>query len=145
VLTIATIVSIGVSAKQPFNQAREEAIQHAQANTDLETAEDFYWYNGEETYFSMRGNTQEGTEVVVIIQQNGGHIKVLEAEETISEDHARAIVRQEKQLARILEARIGMAASIPSWEVSFKQENGKIGYYVMNLETGEWLRSIENI
>lgn len=146
VLLIVTILSIGTAALRPYEQAKREAFAIARQQADLQTEDQFYWYNGEETYFSFFGKDGEGKEKVVIIHQDGGEVTVLNAEEVIPESTAWKITKRDKEPKRILEARIGLERNDePVWEVSYEQQNGTIGYYVLSLKTGEWIQNIENI
>lgn len=142
ILGVTTVVTRSLS---PYNQAEAEATTLAQENANLAEADEFYWYNGNETFFTVTGTDTEGTPIIVIVQQDGGAIEVLNQEDTITEGTAieQTISREEPQ--EILEARIGMYDQSPIWEVSFKQENGSIGYAMFSLTSGEWVRTIKNI
>ena len=145
VLFIVTVFSVGSAAQKPFNQAKDEAFTLVKKQTDIETMDQFYWYNGEETYFTVIGKNDQNDTHIAIIRQSDGKMTLLEAEGTISEKEAKAITKRDKNPSRILEARIGMNETMPIWEVSFKQDNGQIGYYILSLKTGEWIKSMENI
>lgn len=142
ILGVTTVVTRSLS---PYNQAKAETTELAANRADLAEADDFYWFNGNETFFTITGSNNEGTPIIVIVQQDGGAIEVFNQENTISKQEAieRTTSREEPQ--KILEARIGMYDDTPIWEVSFEQENGSIGYAIFSLETGEWIRTIKNI
>lgn len=144
-LFLVTIVSIGVSAQKPYQQAQKEAFALAQKKTDLITMDRFYWYNGDDTYFSLTGKTSTNEKVVVCIQQDTGQVAIFPQKDLMTETQAKQRVRTDKNPKHILELRIGMMKSDPVWEISYKQQNGKIGYYILSMKTGEWIRSIENI
>lgn len=129
----------------PFNQAEAETIELAQNKADLVTADEFYWFNGDETYFTVTGKNSEGTPIVVIVKQEGGSIQTFNQEDIISEREAIIETNNREQPERILEARIGIYKDQPVWEVSFRQENGRIGYTVLSLHSGQWIRTIKNI
>ena len=46
---------------------------------------------------------------------------------------------------KILETRIGMEKGVPIWEVAYKEENGRLGYHIITLKDGEYVRDIGNI
>src|SRR5690625_5161126 len=129
----------------PYNQAKAETIELAERRADLVESDVFYWFNGDETFFTITGENSEGTPIVVIVQQDGGAIQVFNQEEVISEREAVAATYNRENPEKILEPRIGMYKNEPVWEVSFRLENGRIGYTVFSLTTGEWLRTIKNI
>lgn len=129
----------------PYNNSKEEAFEYATTHSDIITPEEFYWYNDTETFFTVVGKTEEDTELVVLINQDNGDVTSIPIEETISKQSAIQKTREARQPDKILEARIGMDNNIPIWEVSYRNENGRLGYYILSLEDGEWLRTIDNI
>lgn len=142
ILGVTTVITRSLS---PYNQAKAETTELASRRANLAEADEFYWFNGNETYFTITGTDTEGTPVIVIVEQDGGAIEVLNQADTISKQEAieQTIGREEPQ--ELLEARIGMYNDNPIWEVSFKQENGNIGYAIFSLTSGEWIRTIKNI
>lgn len=129
----------------PLKQAKSETISLAEQKADLIQAADFYWYNGNQTYFTVTGKNKEAEEIVVIIKQDDGTIQTLKKEETISKGEAMAKVRELENPSHILEARIGIHNDLPIWEISFRQENGRIGYTMLSLTDGVWVRTTKNI
>lgn len=150
VLFIMLLLIFGVTivltrSLSPYNQAKAETAQLASQKANLRTAEDFYWFNGNETYFTITGLNSEGTPIVVIIQQDGGEMKIFNEEDTISKERAIQLTVQRETPHKVLEARIGQYNQSPIWEVSFEQENGSIGYASFSLTSGEWIRTVKNI
>jgi len=130
-----------------YYQARVEAVDIAERQANLENWNEFYWFNGmEETYFTVTGTSTDDVPIIVIVRQSDGAIQVYDQRETVSEQDALAQMRQDVEPAEILETRIGMDSNLsPVWEISYKNENGGLGYYLLSLETGEWIRTIDNI
>lgn len=129
----------------PYAQAKNETITFISERSDLDQPEDFYWYNGEETTFSVRGFNAEEEEKLYIVKQNGGTITTLDVSETISEQEAIRQTREAREPKRILNAKVGLMKDTVIWEVTYKNENDRLGYYIINLRTGEWMRTIDNI
>lgn len=142
VIGVTTVLSKSVS---PLKQARAETIDLAERKADLVEADDFYWYNGNETYLTVTGRNSVDEEIIVIVKQEGGSLEVVNQADSFSKgDAIRKVVELESPV-RILEARIGIHEGLPIWEISFRQENGRIGYTMFSLKTGEWIRTIKNI
>lgn len=131
----------------PYYQARMEAVDIAERKADLEEANEFYWFNGiEETYFTVTGTSTDDVPIIVIVRQSDGAIQIYDQSETVSEYDAVTQMRQDVNPAEILETRIGMDSNLnPVWEISYTNENGRLGYYLLSLTTGEWIRTIDNI
>lgn len=142
ILGVVVIYNRSVS---PYNQAEEEALVIAEREAGVNNVDEFYWYNGTETYFTVTGTTENDEELIVIIRQDDGSIVTLPVNETISKNEAIRQVIDEQSPERILQARIGLEGETPVWEVSYRNENGRIGYYTLALENGEWIRTIDNI
>lgn len=127
-------------------QAEKEAAAIAEQKADIQKVKDFYWYNGtEETFFTVEGYNSDGGLLYVVIKQNGGDTLVLDSQEVVTESEAKSIVQAEKSPAVLLEARMGIEDEEPFWEVAYKDEDGRIGYYLIAARTGETIREYKNI
>lgn len=142
---IFIVILILTRSLSPYNQAKSETTELAQRRADLVEVQDFYWFNGEETFFTVVGTNTENTSIVVIVQQDGGEVNVLNENDTVSKEEIIQKTIQREQPLKVLEARIGKHQEKPVWEVSFEQENGSIGYVTFALTSGEWIRTIKNI
>lgn len=130
---------------QPYNQAKSETEALAMRRAELVEPDEFYWYNGDETFFTITGDNKQGDSIIVIVQQDGGAIEVINQDESIAENQAIQQTIERENPHRIMEARIGMENDQPIWEVSFEMDNGLIGYSYFSLTTGEWLKTTKNI
>ncbi len=149
-IAILSIFIIGVliifgQSMSSYRAARDNAFSHAEKYADLEDPDNFYWYNGTDTYYTVTGTTGEEEDIVAIIQKEGGHIDILPLSETISEHDAVQQALSDLENVEILETRIGKDEDLPIWEISFQNSDGTIGYYLVALETGEWLKSVDNL
>ena len=88
------------------------------------------------------GNNEE---LYVIIKKDGGETTVLNTAEVVTESEAKSITQADKKPERILEARLGIENEEPVWEVTYKNANDTIGYYLISAISGKWLKDIENI
>lgn len=149
-LIVMSLVIIGASfllnkSLSPLKQAKAETVKIAETKADLTEPEDFYWYNGNNTYFTVTGKNSESEEIIVIVKQDGGSTEIFNKKDVFPKSKAIAQVRELDKPAHILEARIGIHNDLAIWEISFRQENGKIGYTMLSLTSGEWVRTIKNI
>lgn len=132
--------SIGI-----YNESQEQSYAYALEETPIVEPTEFYWYNGNETYFTVIGKSEQEETLVALINQGTGEVTTLPAEGLLSKQEAVQLTREARNPDKILEARIGMHNDEPIWEVSYRNEKGRLGYYVLSLETGEWIRTIDNI
>lgn len=130
---------------QSFSRAKADTIAFVSERTNLSEVDDFFWFNAEETYFTVTGTNEDGEARIYIVQQQGGQILTLPAESTVSKQQAIQQTREAREPQKILNARIGMLDDTPIWEVSYRNDNDRLGYFVIDLKTGEWIRTIDNI
>lgn len=153
VLTLTIVMAIVVVGSwyiyyvghQPMAEAKKEATSIAKKEANLKEVDKFYWYNGTETYFTLTGSNQKDEKIIVIVAKKGGKTQVIKQSDAISESDARSLTREAKKPKRILESRIGIEKDVPVWEVVYKEENGRLGYHVVKLKDGEYIRDISNI
>lgn len=141
---VCSITLLTIS-QEPIKKAEKETIIIAKEAAGLVTVSDFYWYNRDKTYFSVVGSNKDDEEIMVIVTKDGGATTILNQDEFITEKQAKELTREAKGSVDILEARIGLEGDIPIWEVSYKEENGRLGYYVLTAKSGKWVSNIENI
>ena len=144
-LMIVSSYTIFYRSQQPILQAEKEATAIAEENANIQKVQDFYWYNGSETYFTLAGIDDNNEELYVIIKKDGGETTILNTAEVITESEAKSITQADKNPERILEARLGMENEEPVWEVTYKNANDTICYYLISAISGKWLKDIENI
>lgn len=144
-LFIFAVTFVITRSLAPFNQAKAETEELAIRRANLVESDEFYWYNGTETFFTITGKNDQGQPIIVIVQQDGGNIEVVDANEAITKYDVMQLTIERESPKRIREARIGIENKQPIWEVSFEMENGSLGYSLFSLTTGEWLKTIKNI
>lgn len=131
----------------PLYQARAETASYVQEEADIIQVNHFYMYNGAvDTYFTTDGFNQDGVRQIVIVRQSDGNIETYDFDDTVSEYDAYHQVQEDMNPQEIMKLNIGMdEQDRPVWEVSFKDENGRLGYYYLHLETGRNIRTITNL
>lgn len=145
-LLLITSVTILVNKSlSPLKQAKAETIAIAEEKVDLIEADEFYWYNGNETYFTITGKDINSEEIIAVVKQDGGKVQKFKKKDVSSKKQVLNKLRDIEEVGHILEARIGIHNDLAIWEVSFEQKNGKIGYAMFSLTSGEWVRTIKNI
>ena len=126
-------------------RAKDQAVEIAAQKVQFTKITDFYWYNTEETYYSLAGTTVEGQQLYAIVSPAKKEVTILQQDAVINEQEARSITKQAKNTDKILEARLGMIKDEPVWEVNYRTKNQRIGYYYISARNGQWIKDIENI
>ena len=55
----------------------KEATAIAKTSANLETVDKFYWFTRKNTYFTLTGKNDKGTEIIVIVPKSGEKVTVL--------------------------------------------------------------------
>lgn len=142
---IVAIVIFYVRANQPMVQARKEAIAIAQKSAHLKSADHFYWFTRQKTYFSVTGKDDKGTEVAVIIPKSGEKITVLNQQDGITEAQARSTVAAAQPQDEVIKATLGLYEDRPVWEVMTKNSQKEVTYYLLSFDKGETIKEIQNV
>jgi uncharacterized protein YpmB len=151
IILIIVLIVIGISsciylnAVDPIDAAQEKAVKMAKEESDLQEIEDFSVYNGEETYYVIKGKNQYGTGIYIWIPEKKGRIIVRKQSDGISKKEAVDKLMEEKNPTEIISVRLGMEKNIPLWEIYYRSEGNLINYYYVDFKTGEWLKKIENL
>lgn len=142
-ISIASVIYI--NAMSPVKEAKEKAIQKAKEETSLVEADGFSLYNGQETFYIVKGKDAEGTGIYVWIPEIEGKITVLKQADGITEQEAINKLKEEKNPKEIISVRLGMEKGIPLWEIYYRSDGDLINYYYVEFKTGDWLKKIENL
>ena len=72
-ILLAILVTIIIFLYEPINQwlKPKEATAIAKTSANLETVDKFYWFTRKNTYFTLTGKNDKGTEIIVIVPKSG--------------------------------------------------------------------------
>ncbi|WYJ92437.1 hypothetical protein A5888_004210 [Enterococcus sp. 9E7_DIV0242] len=145
-LTIIVMLSIFyIRSTHSKSQARKEAVKIAEEHAQLDSVEDFYWFNRDETYFGLTGKDASGNEIVVIIPEKGGDILTFDQEEGLTEGQAKQVVKERYGEENVQKVNLGMFDGKAVWEVVCKSSEGALNYYLIAFENGEEVNTVLGI
>ena len=133
-----------VRSTRPMRQAKEEATTIAKKYAKLETVDRFYWFNRQDTYFSLLGKNDKDQAIAVIIPETGEKVTILDQKEGLSEDEIRELAFQEYQPDKILKVELGLEDQKPVWEVTLRRE-GALSYILLDFKDGKEVKVIQDI
>lgn len=145
---LAVIVSgsiVYAKAVKPLKKAEEVAVRAANKKMVLNHVEDVEIYNGEKTYYILKGKNKNNANVIVWVSEDGKQVSVRKEQDGISKDQAVAKLLQETNPKEIVSVKLAMLKNKQCWEIYYLSHNNLINYYYVDFETGEWLRKIENM
>ncbi|QED48405.1 cell wall elongation regulator TseB-like domain-containing protein [Cytobacillus dafuensis] len=138
-------IFVYLKAVEPVKAAEKKAIEIALKETRLKEVDDFQLYNGQETYYVLKGKDKNGTALYVWIPENEGRIIVRNVKDGVTKQEALNKLKEEKNPKEIISIRLGIENNIPLWEIYYRTEGDLINYYYVDFETGKWRKNIENL
>lgn len=132
-------------ATAPMKRAKNEAVEMAEKYADLASLDKFYWFNREETYFSLTGKNKDNKEIAVIIPQTGERVIVLNQEDGLTEAQAREVIASYRPKQKITDITLGVYDNKNVWEVTTINKSNQINYYLLSFDDGTVIKSIENV
>lgn len=149
-LGIVIVLNIGIWGiyiqSQSFPaKAQSKAQAVAEKQYSLDQLEKFYMFNRSQTTYTILGKKTDGTEIYVVYQPETKASQEIPAKQVISEDQALAIASYDLPNATVREATLGMDGEQLSWEVSFKDKDGQIGYHYLNATDGMWYETVNDL
>lgn len=144
-VTVIVFTSIFlVRGTRRYNWARQEAEELARQYGKITTVDQFYYFNREEQYFAVLGETAQGKSVYALIPEDGKEITILPAGEGISENQALTVVQEAHPELTALKVGLGKKNEDVVWEVSGKKGDTWT-YILLSFNDGTVLSTIENI
>ncbi|MGV3465811.1 MAG: DUF5590 domain-containing protein [Heyndrickxia sp.] len=147
VILIGFFVNVYFQAVKPLNSAQKIAINNAKQKANLVSTDQFYQYNGKQTYAVVVGIQKGGTKVAVWIPESKKeNVTILKWSDGISKKSALNKLMEKKTPNKILGIRLGMKDEVPVWEISFLDKSQKLNYFYIDfLKTSNHSTLIENI
>ena len=143
---IGFVVGANVKGMQPKNKAADAAFEVAKAEVDMKTVDDFYLYNGLESYSVVIGTTNGGQKMIVWIPENDKkQIVTMNAASGKTKEDILSMVEKNINAENIISIKLGMENNVPLWEVTYKNNAGKYNYDYYDFKTGEWLKYYRSI
>lgn len=134
-----------VRANRPMAKAEKEAIGIALNSSSLTKAEKFYWYNREETIYTVAGLDKDKEAILVVIPQKGKELKTFKQSDGLTETEAINIVSKQGEPGKLLRINFGLLDDNPIWEIVGEDETGALSYYSVSFTTGDIITTVKNV
>ncbi|MDQ0218957.1 peptidase [Peribacillus cavernae] len=152
VSAIIVVVFIGftagayINALGPKKDAARESFQSARKISGLVTMDEFYIYNGKDSYNVVIGKTKDGEKKVVWLPNDNKKKPVTENyHDGKSEKEILQIAEKQLHPEKIISVKLGMESSTPLWEVTYLDESNRYNYDYYDFQSGEWLKYYRSI
>ncbi|MED1205026.1 DUF5590 domain-containing protein [Heyndrickxia acidicola] len=146
-IILGFFINVYIQARKPYNAAEKKAEEIAKSKADLKDIEQFYLYNGTNSYLTVVGKQKSGQKVAVMIpRQQPSNPVVYKWSDGISEKAALQALQSQKHPKKIMGVSLGLDNNEPVWEISFLDSSSQLNYfYISFLKTGNYTKLIENI
>ncbi|MGG6361442.1 DUF5590 domain-containing protein [Peribacillus frigoritolerans] len=135
-----------IKALQPKKEAGNEAFKKAKEEGGLVTMEEFYLYNGQDSYSVIIGKGEKGTKKIVWLPEDKKKEIVVENyKDGKSKKEIMNIVKEKLNPQKIISVKLGMEKNVPLWEVTYLDESERFNYDYYDFKTGEWLKYYRSI
>lgn len=139
-------IAVYSKARAPIKNFQEKAETRAKSEAGIVSIDQFYLYNGTETYYVIIGKQKDEKQIVVWIPEDKKKpILIKDMADGISEQEALNKLFSEENPSEILGVRLGMEKDLAVWELSYLDSKANLNYYYVHFETGKWWRKIENL
>jgi len=151
-LTISLIALALVSALTylnlsfaPFSSAKSQANNIAQEKAGIVEPDYFGNYSRQKQYYSVGGLTKKDKYRYVIIDAKSGKTEIINKNNAPVRQTIIDGVAQRYNAKKILHINLGIYKTKPTWEVTFQNKNGSVGYNLIDFKTGKSIQIINNI
>ncbi|AOH55489.1 DUF5590 domain-containing protein [Peribacillus muralis] len=135
-----------IKALQPKKEAGSAAFKKAREEAGLRTMDDFYLYNGQDSYSVIIGKGENGTKKVVWLPEDKKKKLVVEDyKDGKSKKEILRIAEEKLNPQKIISVKLGMEKNVPLWEVTYLDESERFNYDYYDFKTGEWLKYYRSI
>lgn len=144
-IIIVAATMIFIRSNRLMHQAKREAVQMAEKYADLKTVDQFYWFNREKTYFTVTGENNTGEQIIVIVPKSGEKIRVLNQKDGLTEQQAEKRFESDNPDLIFEKANLGIYRDQTTWEITAKDDQGTIYYYLLAFNDGKTIKVIKKI
>ncbi|WP_099974793.1 DUF5590 domain-containing protein [Lactobacillus terrae] len=141
-ISILTYLNMAIS---PYSSAQSQSETIAKEKAGITTSDYFGEYNRDKQYYSIGGLTQSNKYRYIIINAKSGQTTVVNKNDAPQRSEITSEVQNRYNAKKILNINLGLYKNKPTWEVSFQNKNGTIGYNLVDFETGKSIKTTNNI
>ncbi|MEI5907224.1 DUF5590 domain-containing protein [Bacillus spongiae] len=143
---LGVMIMLYINAREPFEKAKDYAIQSALEKTEIDTVLETYIYHGTQSYISVVGENKQNEKLIAFVPEDKNkEIIIQNWANGTTEKEAYNILANDKNVKELLSIGLGLEKGRPIWELAYLDEEDDLNYYYIYFETGEWSRTIENI
>ncbi|KYD09237.1 DUF5590 domain-containing protein [Heyndrickxia sporothermodurans] len=122
-------VNVYYQSTKPINKAESLAKKKAKEKANLVSMDQFYVYNGKESYYITVGKQKNGEKIAVWIpEKNSERVTIEKMSDGLSKQDAINKLKEKETPKKILGSRLGMLNNEPVWEISYLDQSSRLNY-----------------
>ncbi|PRO66846.1 DUF5590 domain-containing protein [Alkalicoccus urumqiensis] len=135
------------SVENPLEARADQAEERAYAAADIAEVEERTFFHGRESFIVLHTLTADGTPQFVFVperteeEENAGEITVVDRSGGIPPEEAAAQAEEETEAVELISVLPGLESGEPVYEVRYRDEEGRYGYYYTSFNDGSYLRN----
>ncbi|KWW11317.1 hypothetical protein AS888_01945 [Peribacillus simplex] len=149
ILVLCLIGFVGgayIKALQPKKEAGNAAFKKAREEAGLRSMDEFYLYNGQDSYSVIIGKGEKGIKKVVWLPEDKKKkIVVEDYKDGKTKKEILSIAKEKLNPEKIISVKLGMEKNVPLWEVTYLDDSERFNYDYYDFKTGEWLKYYRSI
>ena len=147
VIVIVIVCIIGAFlyyASAPIRKERKETIEVAEKYAGLEKPDTFYFYDTNQTYYTISGQNKNHEEILVTVPKDGDDIRVVQQKQGVTEQEIINQMHEKYKPYKISKIAFGYQKNVPVWEVTVMNKNDSLSYYTFRFDNGKLYNKIKN-
>ncbi|MGY4690075.1 PepSY domain-containing protein [Salibacterium sp. K-3] len=141
-LTVLVLAALSILGYTMVRSSLAEELDKAEnlvlAKDNVHSVHDVYYYNGEETIYTVNAGLADGSDEWFFLNDNSITSR-LPSEESISLKEAEEVVLDRFDRQTIRSIKPGMEDGEPLYEVTFKNDS-TLHYYYLSMEDGAYIK-----
>ncbi|HET7656686.1 MAG TPA: DUF5590 domain-containing protein [Bacillales bacterium] len=130
----------GIEAK--LHSRLDHAAEKAKREYHLKKVLDVSYYHGTNSYDVVKAVNQKGQPIYVWIPNGKGKPFHKRVNQGWSKGKVMQYVQNKLHPRKVISVRLGAEESLPVWEVTYLDQNGRYSFYYLRFDNGEWVKNI---
>ncbi|EPH12647.1 hypothetical protein [Facklamia hominis] len=144
-VVMISLLSVFMASQAHLSRAEEETIALVEVDHTVKRVNQFYWTTTDQSCFTIDFIDDQAERFYAIVEREGGDIHYFPYQELIKESDAKSITASEIKDPQIMQARLGLYKGKAVWEMTLRNSNQTISYFILDAKTGEWVQTLSNI
>jgi uncharacterized protein YpmB len=132
------------SAVSPLEEREAAGRAAASSMEDIAEIYEVNFFHGETSYQVVDAVREDGEDIYVLVPENEeAEPEVLLHSAGITREEARETAAANEDMQSVHAVRLGMLEGIPIYEINYTDSYGRLGYYYVSFENGEYIKSYQ--